>query len=240
MSASAEILIVDDEPDIRQLLRVYLGAQGLRVIEADCAASARKVLEHSRPDMALIDLGLPDEDGLTLIRQFRERYRLPIIILTGRGETVDKIVGLELGADDYVTKPFDLRELLARIKSVMRRAEGTPRAYDEPECLRFSGFELQLREHRLRDAEGQEIALTHGEFKLLAALAKNARKPLNRDQILEITHGREASAFDRTVDMQITRLRRKLGEDSKLPSLIRSVRGVGYMLACAVEQEPGT
>ncbi|MGE4072265.1 MAG: response regulator [Lysobacterales bacterium] len=235
MSQTAEILIVDDEPDIRQLLRVYLGAQGMRVIEADCAASARKRLEQARPDMALIDLGLPDEDGLTLIRHFREQHQLPIIILTGRGETVDKIVGLELGADDYVTKPFDLRELLARIKSVLRRAESTPKAVKEPEQLRFAGFCLHLREHRLTDSVGQEVVLTHGEFKLLAALARGARTPLTRDQILELTHGREAGPYDRTVDMQITRLRRKLGDDPKRPSLIRSVRGVGYMLACAVE-----
>jgi two-component system, OmpR family, response regulator len=235
MSQTAEILIVDDEPDIRQLLRVYLGAQGLRVIEADCAASARKALEHSRPDMALIDLGLPDEDGLTLIRHFREQHELPIIILTGRGETVDKIVGLELGADDYVTKPFDLRELLARIKSVLRRTESAPKAVKEPELLRFASFTLHLRDHRLCDSAGHEIALTHGEFKLLAALARSARTPLTRDQILELTHGREAGPYDRTVDMQITRLRRKLGDDSKRPSLIRSVRGVGYMLACTVD-----
>lgn len=235
MSQAAEILIVDDEAEIRQMLRIYLGAQGMRVSEADCAASARKSLEVSRPDMALVDLGLPDEDGLTLIRQFRERYQLPIIILTGRGETVDKIVGLELGADDYVTKPFDLRELLARIKSVLRRSEGTTREAPEPERLLFAGFCLHLREHRLATSDGDEIALTHGEFKLLAALARNSRKPLTRDEILDLTHGREAGPYDRTVDMQITRLRRKLGDDSKLPSLIRSVRGVGYMLACPVE-----
>jgi two-component system, OmpR family, response regulator len=235
MSQTAEILIVDDEADIRQLLRIYLSAQGLRISEADSAAAARRALEQRRPDLALVDLGLPDEDGLGLIRQIRERYRLPIIILTGRGDTIDKVVGLELGADDYVTKPFDLRELLARIKSVLRRAEGAAPATTGPERLRFSGFELHLQEHRLCDAEGTEIPLTHGEFKLLAALARNARKPLSRDEILDLTHGREAGPYDRTVDMQITRLRRKLGEDPKLPSLIRSVRGVGYMLACVVE-----
>ena len=235
MSQAAEILIVDDEAEIRQLLRTYLGAQGYRISEADCGASARRALERSQPDLALVDLGLPDEDGLTLIRHLRDRHHLPIIILTGRGDTVDKIVGLELGADDYVTKPFDLRELLARIKSVLRRSEGIAREPNEIESLRFAGFDLRLKEHRLCDASGAEIALTHGEFKLLAALARNSQKPLTRDEILDLTHGREAGPFDRTVDMQITRLRRKLGEDPKLPSLIRSVRGVGYMLACPVE-----
>lgn len=235
MSLAAEILIVDDEADIRQLLRTYLGAQGYRISEADSGAGARRALERGKPDLALVDLGLPDEDGLALIRHLRDRHQLPIIILTGRGETVDKIVGLELGADDYVTKPFDLRELLARIKSVLRRSEGVARDTNEIESLRFAGFDLRVKEHRLCDASGSEIALTHGEFKLLAALARNAQKPLTRDEILDLTHGREAGPFDRTVDMQITRLRRKLGEDPKLPSLIRSVRGVGYMLACPVE-----
>ncbi|MFO1496761.1 MAG: response regulator transcription factor [Lysobacterales bacterium] len=230
-----EILIVDDEPEIRQLLRTYLGAQGFTISEADSAASARRFLERQLPDLALVDLGLPDEDGLGLIRQVRDRHRIPIIILTGRGDTVDKIVGLELGADDYVTKPFDLRELLARIKVVLRRSEAAPRERAESGVLRFAGFELRLGEHRLCDSNGQEIALTHGEFKLLSALARNPQKALTRDDILDLTHGREAGPCDRTVDMQITRLRRKLGDDSKLPSLIRSVRGVGYMLACTVD-----
>ena len=235
MNQAAEILIVDDEAEIRQLLRIYLGAQGFRVNEADTGAAARRLLERQRPDLALVDLGLPDEDGLSLIRNLRERYQLPIIILTGRGDTIDKIVGLELGADDYVTKPFDLRELLARIKSVLRRSEAPLRDPGEVDTLRFAGFELRLKEHRLCDASGNEIPLTHGEFKLLAALARNAQKTLSRDAILDLTHGREAGPYDRTVDMQITRLRRKLGEDPKLPSIIRSVRGVGYMLACPVE-----
>ena len=235
MSQATEILIVDDEAEIRQLLRIYLGAQGFRLSEAENGAAARRAVERNRPDLALVDLGLPDEDGLTLIRHLRDRHRLPIIILTGRGETIDKIVGLELGADDYVTKPFDLRELLARIKSVLRRSEGAAHDSGEPECLRFAGFELRVKEYRLCDADGAEIALTHGEFKLLAALAPNPQKPLTRDEILDVTHGREAGPYDRTVDMQITRLRRKLGDDPKVPALIRSVRGIGYMLACSVE-----
>ena len=235
MNQAAEILIVDDEPDIRQLLRVYLKAQGFQISEADTGAAARRQLESQRPDLALVDLGLPDEDGLSLIRNLRQRYQLPIIILTGRGDIVDKVVGLELGADDYVTKPFDLRELLARIKSVLRRTEGTLREPEEVDRLRFAGFELRLKGHRLCDLSGTEIALTHGEFKLLAALARNAQKTLSRDEILDVTHGREAGPYDRTVDMQITRLRRKLGEDPRLPSMIRSVRGVGYMLTCPVE-----
>jgi DNA-binding response OmpR family regulator len=235
MNQAAEILIVDDEADIRQLLRIYLGAQGFHSIEAENAAAARRAVERQRPDLALVDLGLPDEDGLSLIRHLRERHGLPIIILTGRGDTVDKVVGLELGADDYVTKPFDLRELLARIKSVLRRSEGSARDSGEPEHLRFAGFELRIKEYRLCDAAGTEIPLTHGEFKLLAALARSPQKPLTRDEILDLTHGREAGPYDRTVDMQITRLRRKLGDDPKVPALIRSVRGVGYMLACTVE-----
>jgi two-component system, OmpR family, response regulator len=235
MTHSAEILIVDDEADIRSLLRTYLGAQGLRVSEADSGAEALRVLSRQKPHLALIDLGLPDQDGLSLIRAVRDRHQVPIIILTGRGDTVDKVVGLELGADDYVTKPFDLRELLARIKTVLRRAAATATA-PATEILRFAGFELRLGEHRLCNSGGAEIALTTGEFKLLAALALKAQRALTRDEILEATHGREAGAYDRTVDMQITRLRRKLGDDPKQPALIRSVRGVGYMLACTVEK----
>lgn len=235
---AADILIVDDEAEIRQLLRIYLGAQGFRTLEAESGAAARRILESHTPALALVDLGLPDIDGLALVRELRERARMPIIILTGRGETVDKVVGLELGADDYVTKPFDLRELLARIKSVLRRAESAPMPATEAAALRFAGFELRLREHRLCGADGAEIPLTHGEFKLLVALAKSAQQALTRDTILDLTHGREAGPFDRTVDMQITRLRRKLGENPKLPSLIRSVRGVGYMLACPVAACP--
>jgi len=234
MTLAAQILIVDDEADIRQMLRIYLSAQGFRTMDADTAAAARLSLERHSPDLALVDLGLPDEDGLTLIRQIRERYRLPIIILTGRGDTIDKIIGLEIGADDYVTKPFDLRELLARIKSVLRRSEELPREAPTPTLLRFDHFELHLKEHRLANRDGEQIALTYGEFKLLAALAQRPQQALTRDDILDLTHGREAGAYDRTVDMQITRLRRKLGDDPKLPSLIRSVRGVGYMLACVV------
>lgn len=235
MTLSAEILIVDDETDIRSLLRTYLGAQGLRVSEAGSAAEALRLLSRQTPDLALIDLGLPDQDGLSLISTVRDRHQIPIIILTGRGETVSKVVGLELGADDYVTKPFDLRELLARIRTVLRRAAaGAQQA--TPAVLRFAGFELRPGEHRLCDASGVEIALTTGEFKLLLALALKAQRALSRDEILEATHGRAAGAYDRTVDMQITRLRRKLGDDPKRPKLIRSVRGVGYMLACAVEK----
>lgn len=234
MTLAAQILIVDDEAEIRQLLRIYLTAQGFRTLDADSAAAARQALERQTPDLALVDLGLPDEDGLTLIRQIRDRYRLPIIILTGRGDTIDKIVGLEIGADDYVTKPFDLRELLARIKSVLRRSEELPREVPTAALLCFDKFELHLKEHRLANSAGEQIALTHGEFKLLAALAQRPQQPLTRDEILDLTHGREAGAYDRTVDMQITRLRRKLGDDPKLPILIRSVRGVGYMLACTV------
>lgn len=243
MTPTIEILVVDDEAEIRALLRAYLGAQGFRVLEADSAGAARAMLARHGVALALVDLGLPDEDGLSLTRSIRGTLDLPIIILTGRGDTVDKVVGLELGADDYITKPFDLRELLARIKTVLRRVDkpaSSPVAnpVDAPPVLRFAGLELRLGEHRLLDIAGAEVSLTHGEFKLLAALAQRPQRPMTRDEILDLTHGREAGPFDRTVDMQIARLRRKLaGASGDRSELIRSVRGVGYMLTCPVQRD---
>ena len=233
------ILIADDQPDNLMLLSRYLDAEGYSHIKAKDGVETLEKARNSQPDLILLDINMPNKDGFAVLEEIRsdpEIVHIPVIILTAaRLDPADIQSGLNLGADDYVTKPFDLRELLARIKSVLRRAESTPRESAEPESARFSGFELRLREHRLCDADGAEIPLTHGEFKLLAALARNAQKPLSRDEILDLTHGREAGPYDRTVDMQVTRLRRKLGEDPKLPSLIRSVRGVGYMLSCPVE-----
>lgn len=230
-----KILVVDDELTLLNTVRAYLEQEGFSVQIASDGRSALQLFRNFQPDLVVLDIMLPEIDGLEVLRQLRQSSDVYVIMLTAKVDEADKVIGLGLGADDYVTKPFDLRELLARIKSVLRRSESIPKAVKEPEQLRFADFCLQLREHRLTDLAGQEIVLTHGEFKLLAALARCARTPLTRDQILELTHGREAGPYDRTVDMQITRLRRKLGDDPKRPNLIRSVRGVGYMLACAVE-----
>lgn len=238
MANRTQALLVEDDARLAALVAEFLGKHEVDVTVAADGERGLRALRDKAWDVVLLDLMLPGVDGLEIARRMRADPRtaqLPVIMLTAKGDDVDKIVGLELGADDYVTKPFDLRELLARIKSVLRRSEGSSREPGEVDTLHFAGFELRLKEHRLCDSSGAEIALTHGEFKLLAALARNAQKTLSRDEILDLTHGREAGPYDRTVDMQITRLRRKLGEDPRLPSVIRSVRGVGYMLACPVE-----
>ena len=190
------------------------------------------------PDLVLLDLGLPGEDGFSIARQLREHWRCGLVIVTGRGDAVDKVVGLEVGADDYVTKPFDLRELLARIKAVLRRlapapAEAASAAAPGPpprNTMHFAGFTLDTAARRLLSPQGQEIALTTGEFDLLCAFAQHAGRVLSRDFLLEQTRGREAAPFDRTIDVQVGRLRKKLELDAEDPQIIKSVRGAGYIL----------
>jgi DNA-binding response OmpR family regulator len=187
----------------------------------------------------LLDLGLPGEDGFAIARKLRERWQCGLIIVTGRGDAVDKVVGLEIGADDYVTKPFDLRELLARIKAVLRRlappaeAAAAPQAPRERLC--FDGWELDVAARRLLDRSGESVLLTGGEFDLLCLLAQHAGRVLSRDFLLEHTRGRDAAPFDRTIDVQIGRLRRKLGDDADDAQVIKSVRGVGYVLTPRVD-----
>ncbi len=239
MSGSAHILVVDDEPAIVEILRRYLSAQGYQVSTAENGATMRRVMAEGAVDLVLLDLGLPGEDGLALMRTLRETTSVAVIVVSGRGEQVDRIVGLEVGADDYVAKPFDLRELGARVRSVLRRTldkASTRDATGPADVTRFNGWTLHLAARRLDSPAGKTVDLTSGEFDLLAALVKSAGRVLSRDELLEATRNREAAPFDRTIDVQVGRLRRKIEADPQRPELIKSVRGAGYVLTCKVER----
>jgi two-component system OmpR family response regulator len=230
------LLVVDDDADIVALLSRYFGANGYRVSGASSAAQARASIASEAVELILLDLGLPDEDGLSLLRHLQTEWRGPVIVITGRGEAVERVVGLELGADDYVTKPFDLRELLARTRSVLRRAgsRASAPAASAAAGLAFEGFRLDLGSRRLTDAAGTEVPLTTGEFELLRALLEKPRQVLSRDELMTRMHGRQAGPFDRSIDVGIGRLRRKIEPDPAAPQLIRSVRGAGYLFAAEV------
>ena len=239
------IAVLDDEPDITTLLSNYLQSQGFRVSVAHRAETLMALMARDTPALVLLDLGLPGEDGFVIARRLREHWQCGLVIVTGRGDAVDKVVGLEIGADDYVTKPFDLRELLARIKAVLRRMAPSPAevnpvvAGHAPTAARlhFDGRVLDTGARRLTNASGEEIALTSGEFDLLVVLLSHPSRVLSRDFLLEQTRGREAGPFDRTIDVQIARLRKKLGDDPDTPRLIKSVRGAGYVCVAAVQSE---
>lgn len=235
--AQGHILLVDDEPTIREPLAEYLMRYGYQVTEAADAVAARACLEQSDVSLALIDIMMPGEDGLSLTTAIRAQGRLPVILLTARTEDTDRIVGLEIGADDYVVKPFNPRELLARIKAVLRRTTAEPQTVQSAaeQVYRFAGFDLDPGRRQLR-RDGAEIILTGGEFALLLALIERAGRLLGREQLLDITQGREAALFDRSIDNQISRLRKKIENDPKAPDIIKTVRGGGYVLAVPVTQ----
>lgn len=239
------IAVVDDEAAITELLAHYLAGHGFRVTQLHSGRPLMELMVSDAPLLVLLDLGLPGEDGFAIARQLRERWRCGLVIITGRGDSVDKIVGLEVGADDYVTKPFDLRELVARIKAVLRRIEPTvPGAANAPvpppaptggAVLAFLGWRLDLAARRLDAPGGAEVRLTTGEFELLATLVQHAGRVLSRDFLLERTRGRDAAPFDRTIDVQVGRLRKKLEADAENPQIIKSVRGAGYIFVPPVE-----
>jgi DNA-binding response OmpR family regulator len=236
------ILCVDDEEEIRVLLSRYLGQHGLRVSLAASGSDMRRVIAEGGVNLVLLDLGLPGDDGLTLMRYLREHWNGAVIIVSGRGDAVDRVVGLELGADDYVTKPFDLRELLARVRSVLRRLEAGRTAAPPTEQPRriavFAGFRFDLAARALHHPDGGSIELTSGEFDLLRAFVQQPNQVLSRDTLMNSIHGREAGPYDRAIDMQIGRLRRKIEADPEHPTLIKSVRGAGYLFVPAVEHLP--
>jgi two-component system OmpR family response regulator len=241
----AHIAIVDDEADITRLLAGYLTNHGYRATELHTGHALLALMASDAPDLVLLDLGLPGEDGFAIARRLREHWRCGLVIVSGRGDAVDKVVGLEVGADDYVTKPFDLRELLARIKAVLRRTAGPagPAGDAAPapvarECLRFDGWLLDPAARRLGDDEGRSVALTSGEFDLLCVFARHPARVLSRDFLLEQTRGRDAGPFDRTIDVQVGRLRKKLEADAEDPQIIKSVRGAGYLFVPRVTVAP--
>ena len=240
------LLLVDDEAALREPLADYLVRQGFAVMQAGSAAEARVLLAEAGStegfDLVLLDIMMPGEDGLSLCRHLIETRALPVIFLTARGEATDRIVGLEIGADDYVVKPFDPRELVARIRSVLRRAARVPA---EPSngpgddlLFEFDGWRLDPLKRRLLDPEGAVVAISSVEFRLLMALVEHPRQVLDRDRLLDLVQGREAHLFDRAVDNQISRLRRKIEVDSRNPVLIQTVWGGGYMLAADVRRVP--
>ncbi|CAA7616212.1 response regulator [Magnetospirillum sp. SS-4] len=239
MDTQAHILVVDDDREIRDLLARFLARHGLRVTTARDGAEMMRLLDERRVDLVVLDLMLPGEDGLSLTRRLREaRSSLPIVMLTAMGEDTDRIVGLEMGADDYVPKPFNPRELLARIKAVLRRVQS---AADGPALphgarLRFQGWSLDLATRDLTSPDGIMVALSAGEFSLLQVFVEHPRRVLSRDQLLDFARGRTAVPFDRSIDIQVSRLRRRLGDDAKDPQLIKTVRGGGYLFTAEVEK----
>lgn len=241
MSARPHLLLVDDEAAIREPLGQYLQRAGFRVSEAPNAAEARKILAGGAIELVVLDVMMPGEDGLSLCRSIRENGELPVILLTARTEETDRIVGLEMGADDYVLKPFSPRELVARIKTILRRAGGggaSPREMLAASALyRFNGWTLRADDWTLTGADGVAIPLSTADFRLLQAFVTHPRQVLSRDQLLDLTQGREAHAFDRSIDNQISRLRRKLEDDARAPDLIKTVWGGGYMFATDVVRE---
>jgi two-component system OmpR family response regulator len=237
-TSKTKVLVVDDDLRLRDLLQRYLTEQGFAVSSVSDAAGMDRILGRERFDLLVLDLMLPGEDGLTLARQLRETSNVGILILTGRGETVDRIIGLEMGADDYLPKPFHLRELLARVKSVLRRVSA--RDSEKPKSrskAKFAGWNLDLATRELLSPKGDEVRLTTGEFDLLAAFVNNANQVLSRDRLLDLARNREAGPFDRTIDVQVGRLRRKLEEDPERPTIIKTVRGTGYIFTPQVEVE---
>jgi DNA-binding response OmpR family regulator len=230
MSPKATILIVDDEPDVCEVLHEYFVAQGYVALIAKNAQEARALAAGHAVDLALLDINMPGEDGLSLARHLRERYRsMAIVMLTAAGTVVDRIVGLEMGADDYVAKPFDPRELLARIKSVLRRTSATGRAELDAERVRIGRCVLDLSAHRLTDESGSEVPMTPLEFDLLKALVSHPNRPLSRERILNLSQQRETDPFDRSVDLRIMRLRKKIEPDPEHPQYIKTVRNEGYV-----------
>lgn len=236
MSGEVDILCVDDDPGIRRTLSRYLSSVGYVVDTVGSGEEMRQYLKHKHPDLFLLDLDLPDTNGLELAKELRKDTNVGIIILTGAGEQIDKIIGLEVGADDFMQKPFDERELLARIHSVLRRAGQTVKTETNDNTIaRFANWTVDLTAHMLSDQNLNEVALTSHEFQLLTTLIRNANKVLSRDQIMDKISGRSWMPSDRSVDVLVSKLRKKIEEDHKHPSLIKTIRGSGYILTAKVE-----
>ena len=239
MESQDHILVVDDDAEIRGLLGDYLRKNGYRASLAPDGQAMRTALSRGKVDLVVLDLMMPGEDGLSLCRDLRSRSDVPVIMLTARGEDTDRIVGLEMGADDYVAKPFNPRELLARIKSVLRRYRSLPRSLraDDARSIAFAGWRLDVVARHLVSPDGVITPLSGAEYQLLKIFLSHPNHVLSRDQLMVLAKGREADPADRTIDIQVSRLRHRLGDDPADPKLIKTVRGEGYVLAAAVEIE---
>lgn len=241
---TTKILIVDDEPEIRRLLKTCFEREGYSVTEAADAAAARAALERDAVSLVTLDLSLGQEDGLCLAREIRAKHDVPIIMVSGKGDTVDRIVGLEIGADDYISKPFNLREVLARVRAVLRRHEGSSRApvaarCPEHEAYEFAGWIMDVTSRELKDEKGVLRELTTAEFNLLEIFVRRPHRALTRDEIMDLLKGHDYSPLDRSIDALISRLRRKIDSDSGASAKIKSIRSIGYMFACDVKRIKG-
>jgi len=233
------ILIVDDDEDIRKLLEEYLRKNGFDAHAVADGPAMREALAAKPASLVVLDLMLPGEDGLSLCRQLRARSQVPVLMLTAKGDPVDRIIGLEMGADDYLAKPFDPRELVARIRSILRRAKALPAdtEINVPESFSFSGWRLDTRERNLRAPDGVVVPLSGAEYRLLLIFLHNANAVVSRDQLSNFTFGHDADPLDRTIDMQVSRLRERLRDQAREPAIIKTVRGKGYVLAVRVESQ---
>lgn len=239
MSGSAKILVVDDDPRICRVLHRYLSQEGFQVRVAASGYEMRSHIADTTPDLIILDLMLPNEDGLSLARDLRAQYDVPIIMLTGKIDPVDRIVGLELGADDYITKPFDERELLARVRSVLRRTKRSEHSSiasaHEHSLAHFAGWQLDLNAHRLISPNGEKISLTSLEFQLLVIFVKRPNQVLSRDTILNYVAKRDYSPYDRSIDVLVGKVRKKIEPDAKNPTFIKTIRGTGYIFTPKIE-----
>lgn len=242
MDTTSTILIVDDDHDIRSLLAEYLDNNGFRTITATNGQEMRKVLDSARVDIIVLDLTLPGDDGLTLCRNLRAQSDIPVIMLTARSEPLDRILGLEMGADDYLCKPFEPRELYARIRSVLRRTQSLSHQQHPAEntMRHFAGWTLDMTARHLISDDQVVVSLSGAEFRLLRIFLDHPNRILNRDQLLNLTQGRDADPFDRSIDLQISRLRQKLRDDARTPRIIKTIRNEGYILATTVSTEEQT
>jgi DNA-binding response OmpR family regulator len=244
MTQSQHIMIVDDEAPAREMVGDYLKMHGFTVTLCDGGKSLRAAIDGGMPDLVVLDLNMPEEDGLSIIRDLKSRINVPVIMLTATASPIDRVVGLELGADDYVAKPCELRELMARIRSVLRRStparaaapEAAAAKSDKDQLVRFGTKWLDLQAQALRDDEGNEHPLTASEFGLLKVFAANPKRVLSRERLLELANARDAEAFDRAVDLRIMRIRRKIEPDPTKPAVIRTIRGGGYLFSPAGEK----
>ena len=234
MVEQSHLIVVDDEPEIRSMLADYLSHAGFTVHAAEGGVALRAILAEQPADLVILDINMPGEDGLSLARFLRANTDVGIVMLTAAGEVVDRVVGLEIGADDYIAKPVDLRELLARIRAVLRRLRAAPpeRAGAEPASatlVQIGACQLDLEAHRLYDAAGQEVPITSMEFDLLKAFVEHPNRVLSRDQLLDLAHNKDWEPFDRSIDIRIARLRRKIEADPSKPQVVKTVRGAGYI-----------